>query len=71
MRGSFRWKRRTKAKINASEERVNDIGGRQSLDKVNIVQTLNKKFGLYNNVPSAITQPFFELQTPDFVWNFG
>ena len=21
-------------------------------------------------VPSAITQPFFELQTPDFVWKF-
>ena len=21
-------------------------------------------------VPSAITQPFFELQTPDFAWKF-
>ena len=21
-------------------------------------------------VPSAITQPFFELQTPDFAWEF-
>ena len=45
-----------------------------------IVQTLelrSKKFGLYNPlkkmssfVPSAITQPFFELQTPDFAWKF-
>ena len=30
---------------------------------------------IYNNivssfVPSAITQPFFELQTPDFAWKF-
>ena len=43
------------------------------------------KFGLYNHlkiddddvqmimsafVPSAITQPFFELQSPDFAWKF-
>ena len=42
------------------------------------------KFGLYNRlnieyleylspssfVPTAITQPFFELQTPDFAWKF-
>ena len=25
---------------------------------------------LVPNVPSAITQPFFELQTPDFAWKF-
>jgi len=54
-------------------------------DKVSIiVQTFeltNLKFGLYyplridgkivsSFVPSAITQPFFELQTPDFAWKF-
>ena len=26
--------------------------------------------GMFSFVPSAITQPFFELQTPDFAWKF-
>ena len=25
---------------------------------------------MFSFVPSAITQPFFELQTPDFAWKF-
>ena len=25
---------------------------------------------VFSFVPSAITQPFFELQTPDFAWKF-
>ena len=25
---------------------------------------------MFSFVPSAITQPFFELQTPDFAWRF-
>ena len=38
---------------------------------------MNLKFGrcyrssiVSSFVPSAITQPFFELQTPDFAWKF-
>ena len=25
---------------------------------------------MFSFVPNAITQPFFELQTPDFAWKF-
>ena len=47
--------------------------------KTQKLQKMNLKFGrryrssmiiVSSFVPSAITQPFFELQTPDFAWKF-
>ena len=41
----------------------------------NLGQTTNMSISVITDknvsaIPSAVTQPFFELQTPDFAWKF-